>query len=152
MRSMAIVLWWFNQRCQTRIENQDLRLNSLNLMAAWIMRSLWIGLAKLKRSLLVMIFQNPRKLNWQQLIWEARQDLGGSIWRSKDWGKEKPRFILGRRWNRSLESNSWLTTTATPFTAKCKSKMSISSKTIRLFQKLSIGHCWLRIVKSRGHN
>ena len=27
-----------------------------------------VGLAKLKRSLLVMIFQNPRKLNWQQLI------------------------------------------------------------------------------------
>ena len=27
----------------------------------------WL-LAKLKRSLLVMIFQNPRKLNWQQLI------------------------------------------------------------------------------------
>ena len=36
----------------------------MNLMVAWIMRSLWVGLAKLKRSLLVMIFQNPRKLNW----------------------------------------------------------------------------------------
>ena len=27
-----------------------------------------VGLAKLKRSLLVMIFQNPRKLNWQERI------------------------------------------------------------------------------------
>ena len=53
---ITTILRWFNQRCQTRIGNHDLRSNSLKLMAAWIMKTLWIGLTKLRRLLLIMIF------------------------------------------------------------------------------------------------
>ena len=57
----------------------------------------------------------------------------GAIEDSKIEERKNQDSYLGEDEIESLESNSWLTTTTTPFTTKCKSKMSISSKTAGLF-------------------